>query len=231
MTAVSSNALTSGNNNVGGSSQATASVTPTAGRPVLLFVTSVNGASTVAPTGVSGCGLTWTKQGTSTCTHPDTAVFVMTCWQGLGTPSTGAITITWAASNSHLAWSVFELLDADTTTPIKQIVPAATNSSVTSNSASMAAFTDTTNNLAIGAFFASASGSMSVGSGFTQIHYEQYTSFYFVDLLTEFHSGQDTSIDVSWTGGSETCGFGLEISTPAGAAPSPRPLAALGVGT
>lgn len=103
--------LTSGTSIAPGTSVATASVSPTANRLVLVSVVSqgVNTTDRQAPTGISGAGLTFTKIG---------EVFVdsfatLSVWRALSaSPSTGALTISWSLTQDTAAWAVEEWADA-----------------------------------------------------------------------------------------------------------------------
>lgn len=92
----------------------TASVTPTAGRVVVLVGLVISSIPTDPV--VTGVGLTWTLQRRQEYFSPRT-IFVAT---GVGTPSTGVITATAGGIDTWTdkVWAVFEFPGVDTTTPL-----------------------------------------------------------------------------------------------------------------
>lgn len=102
--AMTANFLTQGGSNTAGTTFNTASVTPTAGR-LIIFVESHIGVP-ADPTGIAGAGVTFTKL----MTGPMEASWGgSSLWYACdAAPSTGAITITFAASHSGCRWSLAE---------------------------------------------------------------------------------------------------------------------------
>lgn len=105
-------ALTSGVDAVAGTTAVTASVTPGANRLVLAAFQSALAASPATPTGVAGNGLTWVQVATQNFHATDRRV---TVFRALGaSPSAGAITSTWDASQTSKTWAIVECSGVDT---------------------------------------------------------------------------------------------------------------------
>ncbi len=104
MAAPTLTALTSGKSTTDGTVFTTASITPTANSIVLLVVVGVSG-TPVHPSSISGNGLTWEViQGTFTTGKNSIIIYQAQD----ASPSSGVITITFAASKDSCLWSVVE---------------------------------------------------------------------------------------------------------------------------
>lgn len=110
--------LTSGGSTTNAKSYDTASITPTANRLVLAFVSLGDAAENAGlPDGLSGCGLTWVevdrRDDWTTGTYRTTAVY-----RAMGaSPTTGAVTIDMTVSDlqqNACVWSIFEVAGVDT---------------------------------------------------------------------------------------------------------------------
>ncbi len=105
--------LTSGTDVVSGTTAVTSSVTPGANRVVYAAFLSALASGPAAPSGVTGNGLTWVQE--ETTTFHTTAGRRLTVFRALGaSPSAGAITATWGASQTAKLWSVVECANAST---------------------------------------------------------------------------------------------------------------------
>jgi hypothetical protein len=113
--AITEAALTSGSSGADASSFATASISPTANRLIIVAVHSaaVTAANAGPPSGISGAGLTFAALGTA---QSDTTFgTALSLWRAMSaSPSTGALTITFANPQTAINWSVFELDGIDT---------------------------------------------------------------------------------------------------------------------
>src|SRR6185312_10538958 len=103
-----------------GSSITTASITPGANKVTIVAVAVENdGSLPNAPTAVSGCGLTWTQVATRRQVAHNTLAIAF--FKGVGSsPTTGALTITLAESETFAGWSVVEFGGVDTSNPVVQ---------------------------------------------------------------------------------------------------------------
>jgi hypothetical protein len=103
-------------NSAGQTSFTTASVSPASGSVqfVAAYFRSKSGTNT--PT-IAGNGRTWSLVRIQTGTNTQEQIAL---WVGIGTPSTGTITVTRDASEtwSQVIWSVFEVAGTDATTPV-----------------------------------------------------------------------------------------------------------------
>ena len=112
---ISATNLTSGTSATDATSYATASITPTANRLVLLAVTShiAGGVSPVEPT-ATGNGLTWVSISTNVTWNCN--LRRMTLFRAMGdAPTTGAITISFGSETQLFStWSVVEFSNVDT---------------------------------------------------------------------------------------------------------------------
>lgn len=140
--------LTSGSSTTdGATSPPTASITPTANRPILAVVDSANAGGPNIAT-ATGNGLTWQNVGSVLYASGTRRITVL---RSLGaSPTTGAITFDFAAqSQTSFAWCVIEFDGADITgtNGSGAIVQTVTNSALaaTTITATLAAFEDPTN--------------------------------------------------------------------------------------
>lgn len=221
--AIAENPLTSGNNAVGGASAATASVTPGSNTLVLLTISNGSTSSNADPTSVTSTGYTWVKVDSSGSYLNGTgsATWNTTVWRTMAASSTaGAVTMNFSPNSDHITWSMVEFSNVDTsgTNGSGAVVQSANNksNSATTLSVTLAAFGDATNNVAFGGFGINGgtiASSLTVGSGFTGIHQQNGTSFYYAETVTEWKTGQDTSVDYSWTGSDGAGGVAIEVKS------------------
>jgi hypothetical protein len=113
--AITEAALTSGSSATDTTSYATASVSPTASRLIIVAVHNAaqSAVNAAPPTGVAGAGLTFAALGTA---QSDTTFgTAVSFWRAMSaSPGTGALTITFANTQTAVNWSVFELAGVDT---------------------------------------------------------------------------------------------------------------------
>lgn len=231
--------LTSGFDTVGGTSSATASVSPTANRLVLLGLAAGFSPTTNAavPTSISGAGLTFTLVDSEVDTTNGLAIALYRAMEA--SPSTGAITMSFANSTSWAIWNVWEHAGIDTggSNGSAAIVQANTNVdgtvSASSLSVSLSAFGSATNGAAAIHFWANFSGSPASATpdtGWTEIYDDGTTdsgpvSF---ELQSQWRATSDTSAGVTWSGAGYLASIAAEIKE-AGSAVVPKMLL-LGVG-
>lgn len=109
--AVTPTHLTTGSSTTNTTSYTTASITPTANQLVLIAVMPTVTSGTTPTMTVSGTGLTWVQENTSTPGFRTMVVF-----RAMGaSPTAGALTITAAASVTSCLWSVVQFDGIDTT--------------------------------------------------------------------------------------------------------------------
>lgn len=206
-------------NGTDGTSFTTASVSPTPGRLLLLAVGSYQTAGNPAsPSSISGAGITWVSVGTAL-----NGITRITLYRGMSIqPSSGALTISFAATHAAAAWTLTEFGNVDQTGTngsgaVKQF---ATNtiSSQPGITVTLAAFTNTGSfvNATYGAVACNPIRVLTEGSGFTQLG-EVSGSSPNATLGTEWKTTNDTTVD--WSTGSDAawCAIAVEIveSTPA----------------
>jgi hypothetical protein len=197
--------LASAANTTDAASFSTASITPAASQLVLIYIFyGVSAGTPVAPTTVSGCGITWTHVATS-------AVVLrkrVSLYKGYATSgiTTGAITFDFnAVTQQACQWLVIQYNGADDVT---QAVAANTASSAaTSHSISLAAFASASN--ATAGFFSVDNNGLTYtpGTGFTIVS-GATNGAPTMQSTNEFQAANDTSVDVTWGTGSGQ-GFGI----------------------
>lgn len=235
--AISITSLTSGTDTDGGSSSATASITPSSNKLILLSVYSRTGitAEPNEPT-VSGNGLTWVKINGIYFDTTSSSRKKITLFRAMGSsPSTGAITINFAGQNqTDVYWMVEEVTGMETsgTNGSGAIIQSATRKEESWSggtiTATLAAFAST-DNATFGTFLADrGAGTSTVGSGFTAL---QRIDDSFNNMLDEYKNTNDTSVDATFDAGTGLSAGGIAIEIKAAAVASTiKSLASLGVG-
>lgn len=165
--------LTSGTNTVGGASVATASVTPTSNRPVLIFAEVLGNPAGGTGLTASGCGLTWTNRASQFHNPDGTGANFQRLYAITGiaaSPSAGVITLTPTADVDAALWFVIDLVGASTTPYVQSVTATGTS---TTASATLASFASATNAaLSFGLFY---------NSGETLSKDTNYTNFTAID--------------------------------------------------
>lgn len=211
--------LTSGSADNFGPSQATASITPASDSPVFCHVIIYDADNPPAAPTISGCSLTWSLVNSQAMTaYVPVKLFT---FKGLGTATSGALTITPAkSSGNYAAWIVEQISSIDGATPVVQSVPGHA-ASATTLSITLAAFGSAANPT-YGVFaYQNTNQGMTPGSGFTLETTINQSSI--VRLTgTEFQDANDTSVDASYAGAAvEWAGIAFELKDAVPAA-SPR---------
>lgn len=178
----------------------TASWTPVANTLYLLtiYLTRQSGTAVNNDT-PTGNGITWTLvrfQGNGSNRG-------ISLWSGSNaSPSAGATTFTTGGVNQiGASWTIVEGTNADLVNPIVQSVGG--TGTATSGSITLAAFADAVNNAAFGSFGILLGSAPTAGGGFTGVG-TQAQGTPNMGLLSEYVSGQDTSVDTASWGSSVT---------------------------
>lgn len=192
----------------GAASHATSSISAAAGSSVLLgFTSQVSGQTASSVPTVTGCSLTWAKQAAADFTGD----LVLYLYVGVGTPSTGAVTVTHDGGDSVLFNYVLdELASANTTTPVVQAVGAAGSSATAL--ATLAAFSGGSNGT-YGVAYSWEDAISSVGSGFTNLG--EFTGSFGGSMRSQWRSDNDTTVDMTMATDPVAWGIiGAELSEP-----------------
>jgi len=152
----------------------------------------------VDPT-LSGCGLTWVAIGT---VEEDVSVPSMrggTLFRGLGTPSTGALTITFGVTHESCAWSVAEATGIDTSGTngsgaVVQVVTA--TGTGTTPAVTLAAF-GSANNATYAGVATRGDLVTSPGTGFTLLGTATSSISSVVGVGSQYQLANDTSVDMT----------------------------------
>lgn len=202
--------LTDGNSLASGTSYTTASISPTSGSPVFIAIDIKNGAST-DPTvsSVSGCGLTWTDVGSSSPWDSTSGSRrQLHVWKGLGTPSSGTITITTGETDSTCSWSVDEFSGVDTTSPVVQSNHNENGDVGSSVTVTLSAFSSASNGT-YGGFGHWNNVTMSADGGHTVLVTQ---GTYDPGIAVEYNPGNDTSVVGSFSGAANIGGVAIELA-------------------
>lgn len=158
----------------------TASITPTANRPVFAIVWEYDPAGTCL-SGVSGGGLTWTQQLNVNATATSDANVQLCVWSGISaSPSAGTLTLTAStASPDYLKWVIVDGDGATTGTIVQSVSAEGTG---TTASVTLAAFASASNWAMTTMFYNQAdtmvpeAGSTELfdGTGFGGAYHSQY---------------------------------------------------------
>ena len=194
----------------------TASVSPT--DEVVLVAVSTFESSTNQPdiSSVSGLGLTWTEVGSvlHDSTGGDRGTTFL--WVGKGTPSTGAVTISFTSSVRRCAWIVTDVTGADSGAgTIVQAYTNSTNQSGSSATGTLSAFADATNNGSFLCVGIQVSGTTDIGTpeaGWTELAEANQS---YGRIAAAYKVGEDTSPSYSWTGSGKYGIIAVEIAAAA----------------
>jgi hypothetical protein len=218
--ALAASNLTSGSDTTDATSYATASITPTGNALVLLTVATRRAAGNPSAPTATGNGLTWVEVGTQLSSGSGNRRITILRAMG-ASPSTGAITINIAETQTECVWSVDQFTGTDTSgtngsgAVVQSVETDDGGSTATSGLVTLAAF-GSANNMAYGGKVHTSNGTTTPGSGFTELVdvavAESGTGF-----QTEYKLN-DTTVDWSWTGSHTWFAAALEIKedVPAG---------------
>lgn len=194
---------TSSSDATAGTAWSIPSLSYSADRLILVAVTLVRGAGLAADTAaITGLAATWTQ--VATVAFGASGRFEMVVYRTvLSAGQTGAISI--SATNSHEAafWQVIEYDDAAT------VVQSASlgASSVTTVTATLAAFSDVANG-AVSFGFEASTATITPGAGWSELG--EYTAAR--TIQAQWRASNDTTADISWTGAQAACIIAMEIA-------------------
>ena len=213
--AISINSLLADSDLSDASSYVSASIAPSANRLLLVAVVGFNVTGSNAPT-MTGLGLTWTQiASVATLADPfqTTRITLFGAYTGAGV-SPGTLTFDFGGQTQlRCLRSVCEV-SGSRQSEIQSATNAVVDSSIT---VTLAAFADAVNNAAFGVFSSLAISNQvyNVGAGFTQlslVETSQSEPFnYTIPLLTEWKTGEDTSVDASGDASFGRIGIAIEI--------------------
>jgi hypothetical protein len=220
--AITQSSLTSGSSGTNGLSIATASVSPTSNRLVIVavFGGAVTPANATDPSTVAGAGLTFVKlvaQNNTTTFGLNTSI-----WYAMSAaPSSGAITITYPNTQDLFIWSVYELAGVDATgTNGANAVNTNTaggqdiTGAATSVTATLAAFASANNGAICATISAKATSAATCtpDTGWTEIHEVSLVSSGIgFALETQWRADNDTTALGTWSAGSAIQTIAAEI--------------------
>lgn len=186
--------LTSNNTGTDADSYDTASISPTEGRlVVLIFSSNLGTGNADFPSSVSGGGvITWNLQHQF---RSDNTIDQVSVYSGVAIGGSGAITVSFPATQNGARWSVFELDNFNRKNPFVQI-DHNVDTSVSSIQVDLDPFSFE-NNASFGgiALNHNPARTITVGSGFTQIHNTDAVENR--RLQSQWRNDPDTSVD--WT--------------------------------
>lgn len=216
---VTTNHLTTSGNTSAGTAYSSASISPTGNRLVLAAIAhSASGVQPV-PT-ISGGGMTTWNQVNTVEINGFVRISVFRALQS--SPSSGALSITFSASQDRCAWSIVELIGIDTggsngSNAVVQSATGAVSGSGTSVTATLGDFSNV-GNATFGAAVVQSNPerTISPGSGFTEIAEYNAPAGNFIAIQTEFKNTNDTTVDITASGVANHLGIiGLEIAVAA----------------
>lgn len=216
--AISASNLTANYSDTDATSYETASISPTTSRLLLLAVESLTdiSATPTIPT-ATGCGLTWQQVATVAYDTGSTQRGRLTILRAMGSPSSGAVTISFGQTQASCVWSIDEFADVatDCTNGVRAVVQSSTgeSSGTDAPSVSLLSFGDATNNATYGAFSKQGNPSgFTQGGGFTLLGNATSTTPR-TRLSTEWKLGEDTVVDGSTSGNTSPGGcIAIEIA-------------------
>jgi len=203
------------NNAAAATSANTASIAPTGGRLVLAWVNTGRSGGGTQPT-LSGCGLTWDYVNTVLRNN-----YRLSFFRACGaSPSSGVVTIDFAGVSNVSAWAIVEYSGTAATTAANGsdgIVQSAANSGgagANSLAVTLASFADAANNVAVGGF---GTGGVAARiytadtspSGYAILAQTWSATDAGRNICSEWHTGEDTSVGITWDGGTLTDYMGI----------------------
>lgn len=197
----------------------TNSATPTANSLQLLLLAITRGSSTqpTAPSSVTGCGLTWVQVGTAidydTVGTLKASLFL---YRALGTPTAGALTVTfgYTADRAAYEWDEWSGVDTSGTNgsgAVVQAVQADSGANDNHPTVTLAAFGSSRNGTYGGSGAQSLAAVTPQGTGFTELNHQEVTGTATVGTISEWRSDNDTSVDTNLASSATWGIFGLEI--------------------
>jgi len=220
--AVTHTHLTEGTDESNGTSYATASISPSTDKLLILDVASSSASASAnsSPT-VSGCGVTWVSINTTAGTGNDGPAWArQTMFRAMGTPTTGVLTVDFGSDTQEaVQWSLCEKGNVDTggTNGSAAVVQSATALSTTTTcTVTLAAFGNV-NNATHGAFMREGeitAATQTAGTGFTEQTDTEadLTGGYYAYQHTIYRDDNDTTVDSTSSDAMDgTSGIAIEI--------------------
>jgi hypothetical protein len=212
--AVTAIPLTTGSDTTNTATYTTASITPTAGRLVLVAVLATVGSGTAPAITISGCGLNWVE-----VDQTNAGSRIVHLFRAMGAPSDGPLTITAASALTSALWQVTEFNGVDTSGAdgsgaIVQSVNGRPGSSTTASVAfpgTVAATNSTFGAVAVSVQETPAPG----GSGWVSAGATSQTAPT-SGLLAEYATPAAQNISASWTTATNSFVVGAEIKAASG---------------
>lgn len=192
-------------NGVGsGTSVTTASISPTAGKLVVIFVGNFRSGATATNPTITGASTTWTRQLTETSADTESKIHLFYAFAA----GTGALTIDMSGINqTDIMWSVAQFSGTNLSSAVVQFAGNHSAASSTGITVTLSAFGNISN-AAHGAVYDRAARAITIGSGFTSLSNQQSAG----TLVSEWRNDNDTTVDWSWGSASaNVCAIGLEI--------------------
>lgn len=186
--------LTNGTNS-SGTSYNTASISPTNGKLVIVMVHSRDNSTPHSVPTLSGLSMTWTQIVNKTQANGSVGNSV-TFFRGVANGNSGAITISYATTQSRIGWGVIELDNVDTggtngSNAIVQTATSGSNSGSGSVGPTLGAFSSVDNATMAGFIMNGTNPSWTPEGGYTEI-FDQ-TSNSFNRGMVEFLASNDTT--------------------------------------
>lgn len=192
----------------------TASVSPTG--EIKLNIQCADTSSTTVSS-ISGCGLTWSEV-VSNLADWGGGNFREFVWKGIGTASSGTITVVFAGADPGYATYQIENITGHNTSGMFVQSPAPATGSSTTPSKTLSAFSDAGNATSGWTVVAAASANyVTAGSGFTELGEIRRTSFT-MGMATEWRADNDTTVDATLVGSKTWYQYGFEIAVAAAGA-------------
>lgn len=190
------------------STATTASISPNNNQLILVYVGIKRFGGVPGTPTISGLGLTWVQVGSVTSASGNLRG---TLFRGMGSPTSGTITVTPNEACGNIYWTVDQLANVKTTgtNGSDAVVQSATGTTgSTSLSISLSAFGNYFN-ASYGVIYIDATSGISLtpGSNFTQLAVS--SSGHIIE--SEWANNNQTTISWSWTGSADAVGIGVEI--------------------
>lgn len=188
-------------------SYTTTSISPRAGKLVLVAVGSDVGSGTANNPTCTGANTTWTEV---VALNSGGGERQITIFRGL-VGGSGALTFDFSAQTQlNCQWSIAELgnVDRTGTNGSNAIVQNATNTSASASNitTTLSSFTST-DNATYGAVFINSSSAITEGTGFSELGEATNET----TIQSQWKNANDTSVDWSWSGSSVVVSVALEL--------------------
>lgn len=198
--------LTHGEDPSNATSYATASISSSARRLLLLAVYNRHATNAPVPSSVSGAGLTWTQ--VTSIQHAASGARLTVYRAYATTPASGAITISFGSTQTNCSWSIEEFSAVDSSSPVVQSATASGNSSAPA--ATLAAFGHERN----GTYAAVGNNGVRTftpASGYVELADVQVSGAENGHLSVEYSGENDTTPDGTLSGSEQWAVVAIEL--------------------